>query len=400
MQPFAGIRVVDLTRILAGPYGTYQLALLGAEVIKIEIPGDGDWTRVTGVDPDLVEARMGTHYLTQNAGKKSVTLNMRDPRGIEILRKLIATADVFVENFRPGAAGRLGLAYDDVRAIRPDVVYCSLSAYGQTGPWSHRKGYDHVLQGVSGIMSVTGSPETGPMKTGAAFIDYATGLNAAFAITAAVLERNRTGESQRVDVAMLDTTLLLMANMITDYKTCGYVTPPMGNEPQSRSPSAGLFQAKDGPLLIAANGENQYETLMRLLGLEALLDDPRYRERPTRIANKESLRAAINAKLAARTAAEWETILEDAEVPAGQVRSFPQVFAEGGQAEARGVFATMDLPGRNRTIGVPSVGFWANGAAVAPANPPPELGAHTDAVLAGLGYDPDAIAALRGDGVI
>jgi crotonobetainyl-CoA:carnitine CoA-transferase CaiB-like acyl-CoA transferase len=400
MRPYEGIRIVDLTQILAGPYCTYQLGLLGAEIIKIEMPGQGDWVRVTGVDPALAKAGMGTHFLAQNAGKKSVTVNMKDERGLGIIKKLIATADVFVENFRPGAAKRLGLAYEDVKAIKPDIVYCSLSAYGQDGPISHRKGYDHVLQGTTGVMSLTGTPETGPTKAGLPFIDYATGLNGAFAVSAALFERQKTGKSQRVDIAMLDSTLLMMSNIITDYMITGFVPELFGNEAQSRSPTAGLFDAKDRPILIAANAQVQFRALMKALGQEEVPDDPRFSTHHARIENKAALREIVNDALKARTGEEWEALLESVDVPAGLIRNIAEVMAEDGQAVARGISQRMTLPGHDREIGVPTVGFKANGEVVAADTPPPELGADTDGVLAEIGYSEGDIAELRGAGVI
>ena len=212
-KPLSGLRVVDLTQVLAGPYAAYQLALMGAEVIKVETPQTGDWGRVRGDLPETNALGMGLTYLTQNANKKSVTLDLKSPEGLEAMKRLIASADVFLENFRPGAIERLGLSYDVVRELKPGIVYCSISAFGQDGAFRHRPAYDHVIQGMCGIMRTTGTEQTGPTKVGSPFIDYATGLNAAFAITAGLHEVKRTGESVHLDVAMLDTSMLLMASL-------------------------------------------------------------------------------------------------------------------------------------------------------------------------------------------
>ena len=225
-QPLAGVRVIDLTQVLAGPYAAYQLGLMGAEVLKIEAPGVGDWSRDKGLLPELNARGMGLAYLTQNANKKSVALNLKSREGVEILKRLIADADVFIENFRPGTIDRLGLSFDVVREINPRIVYCSILAFGQDGEMSRRPAYDHVVQGMSGIMKTTSTVETGPQKVGAPYVDYATGLNAAFAIVSALHETKRTGEAVYLDVAMLDTSMLLMASLVTSHLTGGWMPKP------------------------------------------------------------------------------------------------------------------------------------------------------------------------------
>lgn len=400
MHPFDSIRILDLTQILAGPYCTYQLGLLGAEVIKVERPGQGDWVRTTGVDPTLATEGMGTHFLSQNAGKKSVTVDMRHEKGLEIIQKLILTSDVFVENFRPGAADRLGLSYQNVQKLKSDIIYCSLSAYGQDGPFSDRKGYDHVLQGTTGVMSLTGTPESGPTKAGLPFVDYATGLNGAFAISAALFERQKTGKGQHLDVAMMDSTLLMMSNIITDYMTTGLEPGLFGNEAQSQSATAALFEANDRKILIAANSDLQFRALMQALGCEKVANDQKYINHQSRLKNKEELRNIVNNALKSKNGEEWEKILESADVPAGLIRNIPEVMMDAGQAMARGISQRMTLAGNNREVSVPTLGFKVNGDVIAARTPPPELGIDTEKILVEVGYNQIEISALKKFGVI
>lgn len=398
-QPLKGIRVVDLSQVLAGPFATYQLALLGAEVIKIEKPGEGDWTRSGGLLPDLAERRMALGFLSQNAAKKSVALNLKTPEGLEVARKLVATADVFVENFKPGVAARLGLGFEDVRKIRNDIVYCSISAYGQNGPLSARPAYDHVIQGMCGIMLTTGKPGDGPTKVGAPYVDFATGMNAAMAVLAGVMEVRRTGAAVQVDVAMLDTALMLMASLMTQHMSAGWMPGQNGNEAWSASPSSGAFDTADGMLMLAANNQPQFEKLCRAIGREEILSDPRWRETDARAQNGSSLRETLVETFLTRGAGEWEAILAEAEVPAAKVRTLDQTLAEP-QIASRGLLSEVRVEGHDGAIHVPSLSFRANGESVAPQTPPPVLGADTQEVLSQLGVDAAAFAKLRDAGAV
>ncbi|MGV0820846.1 CaiB/BaiF CoA transferase family protein [Martelella sp. AMO21009] len=398
-QPLTGVKVIDLSQVLAGPYATYQLALMGAEVIKIEKPGEGDWTRLGGLLPRLAERRMASNYLTQNAAKKSVTLNLKSPEGLAIAKRLIAEADVFVENFKPGVAERLGLGFETVKALKSDIVYCSISAYGQNGPWSGRPAYDHVIQGMCGIMLTTGKPGDGPTKVGAPYVDFATGMNAAQAIMAGLLEVRRTGEAVQVDVAMLDTALMLMASLMTQQKTADWKPEQNGNEAWSASPSSGAFQTMDGVLMLAANNEPQFQKLCGAIGREDILSDPRWRDPAARKQNGASLRETLNATFLTRSADEWEAALEEVDVPAARVRGLDETLAEP-HIDARGLLSEFTIAGHDTPIHVPSMSFRANGAAVTAASPPPELGADTTSVLEGLGLSASEIAGLRAAGVI
>lgn len=398
-QPLAGLRVVDLSQVLAGPFATYQLSLLGAEILKIEKPGEGDWTRTGGPSPELSALGMGLNYLAHNAAKKSVTLDLKAPEGLAALKRLIATADVFVENFKPGVAERLGLGFEAVRALRPDIVYCSISAYGQDGPLSPRPAYDHVIQGMCGIMLTTGAKDSGPTKVGAPYVDYATGMNAAMAIMAGLAEMRRTGRAVRLDVAMLDTALMLMASLVTQHLTAGWQPAQHGNEAWSQSPSSGAFQTSDGVLMLAANNDRQFRLLCKAVGREDVLSDPRWSTPAARAAAAPELRAELVALFMTRTAAEWETLLETSGVPAARVRSLDEVVAES-QFAARDLVSEMQIAGYAGPVHVPNLPFKADGTNMHPASAPSALGADTEAVLRGAGVDGDAIARMRAAGVI
>jgi len=398
-QPLKGVRIVDLSQVLAGPYATYQLALMGAEVIKIEKPGEGDWTRTGGLLPDLAKRRMALGFLTQNAAKKSVTINLKTPEGLELARKLVSTADVFVENFKPGVAERLGLGYETVRDIRKDIVYCSISAYGQNGPLSRRPAYDHVIQGMCGIMLTTGKPGDGPTKVGAPYVDFATGMNAAMAVMAGLLEVKRTGAAVQLDVAMLDTALMLMASLMTQNLSADWVPAQNGNEAWSASPSSGAFETADGLLMLAANNESQFRKLCKAIGRGDILDDPRWHTPEARRENGDALRETLNAAFLSETARHWETILEQADVPAARVRRLDETMTEP-QIGARGLMTEIRIDGHDGPIHVPAMSFLANGRNTAPQSPPSELGSDTDAILGELGIDQEEMERLRACGAI
>ena len=296
-SPLKGIRVLDLTQVFAGPYCTYELALLGADIIKVEPPG-GEQTRFGGAIAELNEQRLGLSFCAQNANKDCVEVDLKTEEGVEAILTLADEVDVFVQNFRPGVIERLGLGEKVIRARNSEIIYCSISAYGADGPIGHRPAYDHVVQAMSGIMSTTGTEEMGPMKVGAPYIDYATGLNSAFAILAALLEKNRTGKGQVVDISMLDTALNLMANNLVTVATTGRDMPKLGNEAASRAPSSGCFETMDGSLLmLAANNEKQFLSVCKALGGEWWLSDSRWMNPTARVANQESLRAEMSLSL-------------------------------------------------------------------------------------------------------
>ncbi|WP_180900736.1 CaiB/BaiF CoA transferase family protein [Martelella soudanensis] len=390
-EPLKGLRVIDTSQVLAGPYAGYQLALLGADVIKIEVPGIGDWTRKGGQIPELNEAGMGLSYMSQNASKRSVALNIKSPEGRDILKRLTATADVFIENMRPGTMDRNGLGYQDMKAVKPDLIYCSISAFGQDGPYSRRGAYDHVIQGMCGIMGTTGTLESGPTKVGAPYVDFATGLNAAYAISAALHQRRATGEGVHLDVAMLDTSMMLMASLLTSHLSSGWAPEPAGNEAWSRSPTSGCFQTSDGLLMLAANNLRQIVPLLETLGLSDLAEKARIDPMAAK-GELNGLRPILEATLLTRPAREWEEDLNAVGVPAGRVRNLSEMLAEEHAVARQFTMPIEAMPGM--TVHVPTAGFKANGAAIAPTTPPPRLGEHSREVLGDLGLSEDEIDAL------
>ena len=378
--PLAGITVIDLTQVFAGPYCTYQLALLGAKVIKIEPPG-GEMTRYGGALRDLADEGLGLAFCTQNSDKDCVEIDLKQPAGTAQVLELTADADIFVQNYRPGVAARLGLGEGAVRGANPNIVYCSISAYGGEGPVGHRPAYDHVVQAMSGIMQTTGTEEMGPVKVGAPYVDYATGLNAAFAIMAALRERDRTAAPQTVNVAMLDTALNLMANNLVTTATTGSETPKLGNEAASRAPSSGCFEAGDGVLLmLAANNERQFADLCGVLGHPEWVEDERWRQPRQRAENQQALRAIIENVFRQRSAAEWEALLDQAGVPASRVRSVGEVLAEG-QPESRDLLRELPVGIRATSVSLPAIGFRLNGDSLQPQQAPRNSGQDNDKYL-------------------
>lgn len=398
-QPLEGLRVIDLSQVLAGPYATYQLALMGAEVIKIEKPGEGDWTRQGGPLPGLAERGMALGFLGHNAGKKSVTLDLKSPEGVALARELVAGADIFVENFKPGVAERLGLGFKALREINPKLVYCSISAFGQDGPFRDRPAYDHVIQGMCGIMLTTGKPGDGPVKVGAPYVDYATGMNAAMAIMAGLREVERTGAAVQVDVAMLDTALMLMASLMSMHLTTGWKPVQNGNEAWSASPSSGAFDTADGILMLAANHDIQFRHLCRAIGRDDILRDARWDSIPERHKNWQSLRETLEETFRTKPAADWEQILAAAAVPAGRIRGMDEMLAEP-QIAARGLTREIRVEGHDGPIHIPTLSFKANGENGTTDLPPRPLGADTEAVLRAAGVTQDRLDALRAAKVV
>ncbi len=394
--PLAGVRVLDLTNVLAGPFACHQLAHLGAEVIKVEAVGRGDLARNLGADPDLSARGMGISFLAQNAGKKSLTLNLKDPRGKEALKRLVARADVLVENFRPGVMDRLGLGYETLKAANPRLIYCAISGFGQGGPWADRPAYDQIVQGASGVMSITGDAESAPLRVGYPLADTVGGLTAAMAIAAAL---NATPRGAFIDVSMLEAVLATMGWVVSNHLIGGTAPQPNGNENPTSAPS-GTFQCLDAPINIAANKDEQWLALARHLGRDDLLSDPRFATREDRKANRHALRAELETVLTARPAADWAAEMNALGVPAGKVLSVPEVLAHA-QVRGRDFLARFeDVPGVGRPIDLVRIGAMIDGQRPSVAAPPPILGQDSWNILSELGYSGDEIEAMRAEGVI
>ena len=397
--PLAGIRVLDLTNVIAGPLASYQLALMGAEVIKVEVPGIGDLARKMGNSPADGRRQMGTSYLAFNSNKKSLSLNLKEARGKEIFRRLAKKADVVLENFRPGAMDRLGLSAESLLELNPRLVYCAVSGFGRVGPLAQRASYDQIIQGFSGLMSLTGEPETAPVKAGLTVCDSMAAITAAFAIAAALVKRNATGQGEILDVSMLDSALGSMsAWVITNYLNAGYDPKPVGNHSQTSVPS-GTFPTATEPLNIVNNEQKQWIATCDALCLPELKSDPRFLDREDRANNKPALIEIMERQLVTQPAEVWEKKLVDAGVPVGPVYTVPQI-AEHAQMRERGQLQTVHVPKLERDVEVVGAGFRLRDGAAPITLPPPALGEHTDAVLAGAGYSEAEIAALRKDGVV
>lgn len=394
--PLTGIRVLDLTNVLAGPFCTYQLALMGAEVVKIEQPGRGDLARRLGADPQAAKRDMGASFVAVNGGKQSVTLDLKHAEGKAILRRLVAQFDVLVENFRPGVMDRLELGYERLKAINPALVYCAISGFGKTGPFADRPAYDQIIQGLSGIMSVTGDIHSAPLRVGYPVCDTVGGLTAAFGIVSALLGVKQDGHGRMIDLSMLESSLATMGWVVSNYLNAGVTPEPMGNENFTAAPS-GTFGTAKGLLNIAANEDRQFVALCEVIGRPALAQDPHFSERQARKANRAMLNAEISLALSARTAAEWEAALVKAGVPAGQVMDVPAILNHA-QVSERDFLHHFDTPdgAQHMTRG----GFRFDDVTPTPAAPAPALSADTARWLKTLGYDDARIETLKAQGTI
>ena len=389
-----GIRVVDFSHVHAGPLCAYQLALMGADVVKVESPAGGDQMRAghpQGLPPV---------FLGQNANKRSLAIDLKAPAGLKAVHALVATADVVLHNMRPGTPDRLGIGYDALKAIKPGLVYCAISGYGQTGPASNRPAYDHLIQGESGMFMATGTEEQ-PVRVGFAVADAGTAVIASSAVNAALLRRERTGEGAFIDVSMLESCMALMGLNYYNYLATGRVRRRVGPNPLAQQGSAGTFVTSDGTLLVNAQTRRLFERMAKALGREDILQDERFATDAAALENRAALRQVFGEHFRTNTAAHWDALLTAAGVPCGQLKgpeevvANPQLAHRGTLAELDGVPGTAD--GKLRFVGA---GFTVDAAPAAPQRPPPGLGEHGAEILAELGYDDAAIAELRTQGVL
>ncbi len=402
MQPLEGLRVLDLTRAMAGPFCTMMLGDLGADVIKVERPGRGDESR--GWGPPFVGEPYGpypgesAYFLSANRNKRSITVNLKSDRGREIVRRLAARSDVFVENFRTGVLDRLGLGYEDLRAVNPRLVYGSISGYGRTGPYAERPGYDFIIQAEGGFMGITGPEEGPPYRVGVPIIDITAGMFAATTILAALRARDMTGEGQWLDISLLDTQAALLTNVAANYLVGGQPPRRLGNSHPSITPYE-AFPARDRWFALAAANERQWAALCRAIGRPDLQDDPRFATNSDRVAHRAALRAELEAVFQTRDAGEWLTALRKAGLPCGPINTIPEVFAHP-QAAAREMVLETEHPTAG-TLHLPGFPYKLSATPAAVRRPPPRLGEHTQEVLTGLlDYSEEEVTDLQRQGEI
>lgn len=397
MKLLENIRVLDMTNVLSGPFATVHLALLGAEVIKVENPKGGDLARKLGNVLELNKELMGTSFLAQNANKKSITLNLKNKEAQEVFRKLIRTADVLVENFRPGVMKRLGFPCEVLFELNPRLVYCAISGFGQTGPDALKPAYDQIIQGLSGVMAINGDEQLNPLRTGFPVCDTVSGLNAAFAIMAALFYRERTGEGQSIDVSLLESIMPLVGWVAANLLIGGKQPVLMGNDNFTAAPS-GTFSTKDGYINIAANKQEQWVALAEVLGVPELTEDPRFKERDTRKANRKTLTPLLEVELKKKNTLYWVEVLNERGVPSGAILGLEEALT-APQVTHRKTIVTIKEP----EIGDLKLFNLTAKFSKTPAEitaPPPRLSVHTDEILDQLGYSKEEIIALRKKGAI
>ncbi|VWC30005.1 L-carnitine dehydratase/bile acid-inducible protein F [Burkholderia lata] len=401
MGALSHIRVLDLTRVLAGPWCAQTLADFGADVIKVERPGAGDDTRHWGPpylkDADGADTAEAAYYLAANRNKHSVTVDIATPEGQQIVRELAAQSDVVLENYKVGQLKKYGLDYDSLRAVKPDLVYCSVTGFGQTGPYAHRAGYDFIIQGIGGFMSITGErdgePGGGPQKAGVAIADLATGLYSTIAVLAALAHRDRTGEGQYIDMALLDVQVALLANMNTNFLASGKPPVRWGNAHPNIVPYQ-TFQTRDGWIIVAVGNDGQFRKFVEAGGQPGLADDERFATNPSRVRHRDTLVPILAEMVKARDKADWIGALEAAGVPCGPINDLDEVF-DNEQVVARGMQVSLPHPcGADAKLVRNPIRMSATPPEARTA--PPLLGAQTDDVLRDmLGYDDAKIATLR-----
>ena len=395
-KAFAGVRILDFTHYLAGPFCTFQLAVQGADVIKVEAV-EGDTMRLSGSSTEWTQRQLSPSWMAVNANKRSMTLDLTKPAAREIVERLAAEVDVVCENFRPGVLERRGMGWSQLSKINPRLIYCGISGFGSTGPERGTASFDGKIQAMSGLMSLTGEPVNGPMRAGFAVADITTGITAAFAVASALYQRTHTGEGQFVDVAMLDSMVGFLSGQVAEYTTTGQRHQQLGNGSVSGKPTADRFRCGNGFLVLAVLTDKQFGNLMRALGREDALRDPRFADWPSRSANKVALRELIEHAMRDGDPASWERRLIDADAPCGQVNSIADVTAHPQLAHREMIQEVSTPYGSVRLAGSAFRMAHGTGGLDRPIALP---GEHTDEVLASIGYDPQAIAALRADKVV
>ena len=393
--PLKGMRILDLTNVLSGPFCCHQLAHMGADVIKVETPGTGDLARQLGADPARNAELMGVSFLAQNPGKRSITLNLKSTSGKRILKELVQKADALVENFRPGVMARLDLGYDMLSQENPRLVYCAISGFGQDGPLAKLPAYDQIVQGMSGVMSITGDSDTAPYRVGYPMADTIGGMTAAFAVAAALANKSHD-RGTFIDVSMLEAVIATMGWVVSNHVIAGQAPTPNGNDNFTASPS-GTFRTADGVMNIAANRQEQFEALCEIIGNPALVQDPRFADRKNRLANRSTLTAELEAAFATATTLEWVDKLTAQGVPAGPVWSVREALAHPQLAD-RGLLQTHRIGPEN--LQLVGIGAKLDGMAPSVDSPPPALGAHTNDILTELGYNNAQISDLKKEGAI
>ncbi|WP_428669247.1 CaiB/BaiF CoA transferase family protein [Reyranella sp.] len=395
-KPFAGVKILDFTRVLAGPYASYQLALLGADVIKVE-SREGDDMRF-GNRADAWEKRgLAAPWVAVNAGKRSITMDLKQPRAIEVIKRMVPKMDVVMENFRPGVMDKLGIGYDTLKEINPRLIYAAVSGFGQVGPDKATAAFDGMIQAMSGLMSITGFPSNGPTRVGFAGADVMSGFTGAFGVASALYQRTHTGKGQLVDVAMIDAVTGFLAQQFTEHMMTGRVHEQAQNLSVTRKPTGNLFKTKDGWMVLAVMTDPQFQRLMKQLGRADATADPQFKDWPTRIANNKALHEIIEEVMKQRTSAEWADIFAKNDIPAGRVLTIPETVKLDHFGH-RTIMQTVET--EHGPITVVGSGFRMEHDGGSVERPPAKLGEHTDEVLRAAGYSAAEIAEMRAAKVV
>jgi len=401
-QAFAGIKVLAVARVVAAPFAAYQLAMHGADIIRIENPEGGDSARTSGHPPTpFQKAGMAHTFLAYNANTRSMTLAISTPAGQDVFRRMAKDADVVIENLKGGTMARYGLGYEDLKKINPRIIFCSVTGYGQTGPKKSDPAIDGVVQAASGMMSITGTPETGPMKTGSTIVDYTTGYAAALGIAIALFQRTRTGEGQAIDVAMLETAMTMMGGEVLRAITANETPPLVGNASGKGGYVSDTYRCKEGHLSIAAGAPSRRAKLWNAIDAADIPQDPRFATDDAVAKNMKALNDAIERKLSTKTASEWETLLNKAGVAAMEVLPLARAVHHP-QLEYRKFFHAFDDTGASGLppFAVPTAPYRLSASPAKIHSPPPRMGQHTDAVLAENGFSKEEIAELRASHIV